>query len=900
MSSRSAAPATRETIVARRVVATVVAALAFIALSGRLTAQSPACVGSSPSVHVVARHWPAPLDRAITLEGDRVTLRDGLARLATAAHVRLSYVAELLPLDRQLCLGYRSVAAGEVLADLLRGTELEPVVAGNDQVVLAPARRTAAVDLRSDDDVDSRRTSVLDRVVVVGTSSDNAERTTPISVGVVSGDKLAHLESGSLTHLLDGSVPGVWVWQQSPTTLMARYGSVRGASSFGLSYPKIYIDGIEVANPLIVQQFDPAMIERLEVIRGPQGAALYGADANSGVINIITRHDGTAPGGQRLQLASTAGVSGSQFAPQGVLTQQHALAFRTGTSERSAGLGLNLTTLGAYVPGAFARTIAANGDVRVVGSRSVFTGTARLFSERAGTPTNPLLPQFIGVPGPGALPQRSGPGNDGTSYSRSGDGDARTATTMPGAAPGSWASFAPDTALTQAVSQYTVGGTLAYAPNDRWSHTFVLGVDGYRLSNPALDNGPIPSATDSALAAARGGGDRVTARVTSSARFGAIERAATTLTFTAEHAAVREQSTIAATLVSSGGTGDRLAQPAADAQAQLVGWRGNSGVVAQANTSLRNRLFLTAGLRVERDAALVGSTRVNTLPMLGGAIVGERGDVTLKVRAAYGEGIRPVQGAIRELAWSGRQAALVAYDLEPERQAGVEAGADLFVGRTLGFHVTRFDQQATGLIQSVAMTVPARSPRDGARFETNGTDTHVVYELQNVGAIGNRGWELESNADFGRLSLAASLSLVDSRVERVASGYTGDLQAGDRMLEVPARTMSVSGSWHGNGWFSSLTLARAADWRGYDRVAVADALTSGGLTPGELTGARLRGYWREYAGVTRLRATFSRDLFRGLSLTVSGDNLLGHQRGEPDNATVVPGRTITAGLKAKF
>jgi iron complex outermembrane receptor protein len=120
------------------------------------------------------------------------------------------------------------------------------------------------------------------------------------------------------------------------------------------------------------------------------------------------------------------------------------------------------------------------------------------------------------------------------------------------------------------------------------------------------------------------------------------------------------------------------------------------------------------------------------------------------------------------------------------------------------------------------------------------------------------------------------------------------------MLEVPARTMSVTGSWHGAGWFSSLTLARASDWTGYDRVAVAQALTSGGLAPSDLVGDRLRDYWREYDGVTRLRASFSRDLFHGLSLVFTGDNLLGQQRGEPDNATVVPGRTVTAGIKAKF
>jgi iron complex outermembrane receptor protein len=83
-------------------------------------------------------------------------------------------------------------------------------------------------------------------------------------------------------------------------------------------------------------------------------------------------------------------------------------------------------------------------------------------------------------------------------------------------------------------------------------------------------------------------------------------------------------------------------------------------------------------------------------------------------------------------------------------------------------------------------------------------------------------------------------------------------------------------------------------------VAIANALTSGGLEARDLVGDRLRSYWRDYSGVTRLRANFSRDLFHGLSLVLTGDNLLGQQRGEPDNVTVVPGRTVTAGIKAKF
>ena len=850
---RATAPAFRGALGSRILMRAAAVAIVF---GARPVFAQSACGRAPGNVRVVSRHWPAPLDRA-------------------------------------MCLDYRSVAVGTVLTELLRGTELEPVVAGDDQIVLAPARRSASTDHLDDEDVDRRRTSVLDRVVVTGVASDDRSRAVPIAADVISGDKLAHQQTASLSHLLDGSVPGVWVWQQSPTTLMARYGSVRGASSFGLSYPKIYIDGIEVANPLLMQQFDPATIERMEVIRGPQGSALYGADANSGVINIVTRHDGVAAGGQRVALESTAGVSGSQFAPQGVLTQQHSLAFRTGSAERSGGFGLSLGTLGAYVPGAFAQTVAANGDIRMVGSRSVFTGTARLLSERAGTPSNPLLPRLTNLPGYSGMPQRSAPSADSPPSPRWDGPDARSAYTS-GSAP----QLLTDTTATQSVSQYTVGGTLAWAPNDRWTHSFVLGVDGYRLANPALDNGPIPSATDSALAAARGGGDRITARISSSARFGATDQMSTVLTFTAEHAAARDDNPIATTTLERAGTGARLDETT-QSESRLIGWHGNSGLVAQANTSLRNRVFLTAGMRLERDDALIGSTRTSALPMLGGAVVGDRGDVTLKVRAAYGKGIRPVQGAIRQLAWSGRGAALVGYDLAPEQQAGVEAGADLFVGRALGFHVTRYDQQATGLIQSVAVAVPGRSSR-GLRFDEDGDADYVAYQLQNVGEISNRGWELQGTADVGRLSLASSLSLVDSRVQRVASGYTGDLQPGDRMLEVPGRTASVSGSWHGTGWFSSLTLARASNWTGYDRVAVARALTSGTVSPSELVGERLRGFWRTYDGVTRLRASFSRDLFRGLTLVFTGDNLLGQQRGEPDNATVVPGRTITAGLKAKF
>ena len=101
-----------------------------------------------------------------------------------------------------------------------------------------------------------------------------------------------------------------------------------------MSYPKIYIDGIEVANPLLVAQFTPETVDHIEVIRGPQGAALYGSDAISGVINIVTNHASTDAGGQRASVQSGVGVSQSAFATRAPFVQAHSLSMRTGTALR--------------------------------------------------------------------------------------------------------------------------------------------------------------------------------------------------------------------------------------------------------------------------------------------------------------------------------------------------------------------------------------------------------------------------------------------------------------------------------------------------------------------------------------------------------------------------------------
>ncbi len=328
-------------------------------------------------------------------------------------------------------------------------------------------------------------------------------------------------------------------------------------------------------------------------------------------------------------------------------------------------------------------------------------------------------------------------------------------------------------------------------------------------------------------------------------------------------------------------------------------WNHDTGVLSQLSMSWQNSLFMSGGLRLERNDSFSGSDRYPLLPMVGIAAVRGLGDAEIKWRAAYGKGIRPPQTPARSSA-SGYSSGLSNSSLgspiaalDPEVQAGYETGVELYMGRALNLQLTRFDQQVTGLIQNVVVGVDTFA-------RGTGTEHRVRYQLQNVGEISNRGWELQGNLAFGPWTVASTLSTVDSRVRALANGYNGDLEVGDRMLAVPHRTSSVTVSFLSGPWFTALGMTRAEDWINYDRYRLATDFVQGGADIRNFSGARLRDYWAQYQGQANVRLTFSRDLTRGLSTVFVGDNLLGGQLGQPDNVTIRAGRTITGGLRASF
>lgn len=817
-------------------------ALALLALAPAAARAEGVCAAvpssSSPSTSF-RRDWPPPLDRALSFNARDLSLRDALDRLSAAARVRISYSAQLLPLDRRVCVSPAARTVGDILAELLRETQVEAVVAGADHVVLTPRRLPRESAAADEAPAEFSHTVGLERIVVTGSAGGGPQRALPYALDVIEGDALERQGTAPLSRYLSVAAAGPWGWEQGPSAIAARYGSIRGASSFGVSAPKVFIDGIEVANPLLAMRLAPEAVERIEVIRGPQGAALYGTDAISGVVNIVTRHEGTDAGAPRLRVRGGLGLARSDFGV-GAFAREGAAAFRSGTSTRSVGVDVGFGGMGNYVPGAGGSYLLATGTARRVGANAILTGTARFYTAGAGVPANPLLRQAV--------------------------------------------MLAADTATRQRVHQYTLGGTARWARDDRWTHSVTAGVDGNRVAGLPDDRTPLPSAADAALRSSEGGADRGTLRWSSVGRLRDGARTDLSLTLAAEHSVLRQE--VAANGLEAGSADVHVA-----GRFPFATTTHSTGVVAQGNASVDDRLQLTAGVRLERNTGLTDRSRYAALPVLGVAYATALGgDASLKVRAAYGKGIRPARSASRDQAWAGAHAQLWAGLLAPEEQSGIEGGFDLAFGGAFSLQVTGFDQLASGLIQRVALPSDAGSTeaaRDG-------------FLLQNVGQISNRGWEMQGSAELGRLSLTGAFSVVDSRVRRVAPGYAGDLRPGDRMLEVPARTLALTGEWTADRWSLALTGTRAFDWINYDRLALARDLATGALPADGLTSAQLRSYWRTYAGATRLAAVGTVRMRPGVALVATGDNLLDHQRGEPDNLTLVPGRTLTLGIRAEF
>ena len=194
--------------------------------------------------------------------------------------------------------------------------------------------------------------SIFEEIIVTATKRAQNIYDVPIALSAFDGDKLA---AQGITTLNDVGkfVPNMAVTAFSGGHVSSINVFVRGIGiqdHLITTDPSIgvYVDGVYLGRQ-IGQNWNLSNIERIEVLRGPQGT-LYGRNSIGGTVNIITKTPGAEPGARvGIEVGSRGRLNGS-FYGDTRLSDSTALSFTGGFKNRD-GLGdfVNLPNAGVEV-----------------------------------------------------------------------------------------------------------------------------------------------------------------------------------------------------------------------------------------------------------------------------------------------------------------------------------------------------------------------------------------------------------------------------------------------------------------------------------------------------------------------------------------------------------------------
>lgn len=138
---------------------------------------------------------------------------------------------------------------------------------------------------------------LLSEVVITARRRKEVAQKVPIAISVLSGETVDQSGAFNVNRLKE-LIPSVQLYSSNPrnTGINIRgLGSPFGLTNDGLD-PGVgfYVDGVYYARPAAAT-FDFIDVERIEVLRGPQGT-LFGKNTTSGAFNITTRKPAFTPG----------------------------------------------------------------------------------------------------------------------------------------------------------------------------------------------------------------------------------------------------------------------------------------------------------------------------------------------------------------------------------------------------------------------------------------------------------------------------------------------------------------------------------------------------------------------------------------------------------------------------
>ncbi|MBE8723257.1 SusC/RagA family TonB-linked outer membrane protein [Sphingobacterium pedocola] len=176
--------------------------------------------------------------------------------------------------------------------------------------------------------------SALQEVVVTAFGVERDKKALGYSTQTIQGSELTEAREINVANSLKGKVAGVFVSTPATGPGGSSYVNIRGASSFqGNNQPLYVIDGVPMDNDNVgapaldnpvgqgrdygdgIGGISPDDIESMTVLKGPNGASLYGARGANGVI-LITTKKGSAGAKPKIEFNSNATYEDALVTPR--------------------------------------------------------------------------------------------------------------------------------------------------------------------------------------------------------------------------------------------------------------------------------------------------------------------------------------------------------------------------------------------------------------------------------------------------------------------------------------------------------------------------------------------------------------------------------------------------------
>jgi outer membrane receptor protein involved in Fe transport len=684
----------------------------------------------------------------------------------------------------------------------------------------------------------------LQQLVVTGQVVATAAREVATPVHVVTAEEIEARGITSIEQLMSGIVPGVTALAASGVETDGSVRMmVRGATDMfnpDRSQPlKTYIDGVPMENYNFIGLIDPAMIERIEITRGPQASTIYGSEAMAGVMQIFTKRG--QPGRPRINASLGLGTIESAYRDGTAVRHEHRVS--------ASGASGNAFT---YNIGGTYRYTGAAMSGYFVDNRSVFTGM-RL---QEGPVTADLSVRVN-------RREHGGSGLNQYRQERVLSGQMRYSNTY----------FVPDDAFRSSLTN-TVGLTVGYLPRAWWQNTMTVGQDT-RESQTSRDTPRFLNAADTLLSISRGASLRrsIAYSTTVEPTMGQV-RLRLSIGGDYYHYTSQSVSNSRATTISRTITGDA-------ANSFSLNDQFHKGYYAQGRAGLSDALFLTAGVRVD-DSPSFGSGYGNaTAPKFGAVYTRDFGALSAKVRASYGRALKLPPIDAQEGSISSLIIILPNEDIGPELQSGGDFGVDLFWGRKASLEITYYDQTADDLLLLPTLENEPGQP--------------IIRQWENFGQVRNRGVEFTGMVDGSTVGLRGiglrwNYTRMSGIVQRVNPTARVPADVGDQLNHVPTHSGGLTLSYTHGGINVMTTRTFVGNSWGIDYVQYYDATFARTRSPADAPlGPSV---WRaRLPGTSQYDLTTRASLSNRVSMALTVNNVLNGRRAAWQNFENALGRT---------